>query len=456
MNFNQINQEFQQGNLTFKPITVNDRNLINKIFQDEQIKKYYIIPKEARQDYRQLVDYWLNDINNGAGTCWIIIQKGNGFFSRNKPCGFIAFEFHKSLENARISYAILSSFRQKGIATSAVGQIILKLKAQGVKRVEADIDRDNFFSEKVVEKHGFTANKRLALIDPEMIREGETRMRALWKKDLVDFNETLLSGKIPIDASINYIAPFINRLIEEIDSKGQRHPDLLIRYFHLLGRIKFLGEHFEKAQKAFDESNKIAEYENKSEVHENYFWLAKINEAKGEIENAKIYYRLALEKYNSNPNYISKKDIEAELNKEIINYDDLDFHVIKRNYLNGLFNSKTVFKVWEERMGRTGKYHFLFQTDVTEKIVGISENDSNTYNVPWELLREEKVGIKSFMVFCGWGDQLHGGHTQFNYYEIGVERNIFEKLVSSLITSNPDFFSLDKMRNVIGLENFNI
>lgn len=469
MNFNQINQEFREGEFIFKPITENDRVLINQMFQDNEIRKYYIVPKEARQDYQQLVSYWLNDINNGAGTCWIIHKKGSGFFSSNKPCGFIAFEFRNSLENARISYAILPNFRRNGIATLAVGKIVEKLKGQGVKRVEADIDRDNLHSEKVVEKLGFKANKRQALVDPEMMREGEVRMRALWKKDLIDFNNSVLSGRIPIDASVNQIAPFINKVVEEINSNGQ-HPNLLIRYFYLLGRIRYVEGNFEEAKEAFGQCNMISLNEGKPEIHENFYWFAKINEANGEYENAKMYYGFALEKYNSNPDYISREEIEAELKKETVNYDDLDFHVIKASDFNRLINNRTVFKVWEEevpeagssmfsplnRMKKTGKYHFLFQTDVTEKMVGISDNDSSTYNVPWELLREEKVGGKSFLILCGWGDPMSGGHMQFNYYEIGIERNVFENLISRLMSSNPEFFSASKMRNVKGLENFNL
>lgn len=475
MNFNQINQEFREGEYIFKPITRNDRVLINQMFQDSEIRKYYIVPKEARQDYKQLVDYWLNDINNGAGTCWIIHKKGSGVFSSNKPCGFVAFEFRNSLENARISYAILPNFRRNGIATLAVGKIVEKLKGQGVKKVEADIDRDNLYSEKVVEKLGFTANKRQALVDPEMMREGEIRMRALWKKDLVDFNDSVLAGRIPIDASISQIVPFINKVVEEINSKGQ-HPNLLIRYFYLLGRIKYLEGNYEEAKEAFGQCNMITMNEGKPEIHENYYWFAKINEANGDNENAKMYYGFALEKYNPNPNYISRQEIEAELNKEPINYDDLDFYVIKRSDFNKLINNRTVFKVWEEESSsgndfgfdfmsqfqerqKTGKYHFSFTTDVTEKLVGISDNET-VYNITWELLREENHNGEKFLILCGWGDPMStgtiGGLPQFNYYEIGVEKGVFVSLIANLMSNNPNFFSIDKMRNVIGLENFNL
>lgn len=47
-----------------------------------------------------------------------------------------------------------------------------------------------------------------------------------------------------------------------------------------------------------------------------------------------------------------------------------------------------------------------------------------------------------------------GGLPQFNYYEIGVENGLFASLVSHLMSSNPEFFSIQKLSNVIGLEGF--
>ncbi len=314
MNFNNINQKIAQGDLLLKPISDTDRNFINGLFSDNEIKKYYIVPKEAQQDYRRLVDYWLNDIRNGAGTCWIIIKKGTGIFARDNQVGFVAFEFRDSLKNARVSYAILPEYRRKGIATNAVELIIDILKKEGVEKIEADIDRDNLHSERVVEKLGFSANKRQALVDPEMMRDGEIRMRALWKKELVEFSKSVTSGRIPLDSSLNQIIPIINNVVEEINSKGQ-HPKLLMRYFYLLGRIKFLERNFEECQEAFGQCNMIAMNEGLPDIHETFYWFAKINEAKGEKGNAKMYYGFALEKFNDNPDYITRAEIEREMNK---------------------------------------------------------------------------------------------------------------------------------------------
>ena len=84
MDFNRINQELKTDKLLLKPITTNDRIFISGMFNDTEIKRYYIVPKEAQQDYKRLVDYWLNDIRNGAGTCWIIIEKSKGIWLSDK------------------------------------------------------------------------------------------------------------------------------------------------------------------------------------------------------------------------------------------------------------------------------------------------------------------------------------------------------------------------------------
>ena len=341
MDFNKLNQKIETEHLILKPVSEGDRSFINGMFDDLEIKRYYIVPKEVQQDYRKLIDYWQNDVRNGAGNCWIIYQKQSDIFSKVKPVGFVAFEFRDSLKNARISYAILPNFRGNGFASNSVKLLIEKLKVEGVERLEADIDRDNLSSEKVVEELGFTANKRQALVDPEMIRDGEIRMRALWIKELFDFSQ-------------------------------------------------------------------------------------------------------------------------------------LDFYVIREQSFNRLINSQTVFRVWEEEKStggdfgfgfmsqfqereKTGKYHFSLTTDVTEKLVGIS-NDETVYNITWELLREENHKGKKFLILCGWGDPMStgtiSGLPQFNYYEIGVEKGLFASLIANLMYNNPDFFSIDKMSNVIGLEGF--
>ena len=168
-------------------------------------------------------------------------------------------------------------------------------------------------------------------------------------------------------------------------------------------------------------------------------------------------------------------DLKKDEKVEEFNYSDLPFYVVNQQNFNRLINSRTIYKIWEEEVSNgkqgldlltpwgqmrkpTGRYHFMFQTDVTEKMVGISNNDEKVYNVPWELLREEVHKGKKFLLLCGWGDPMTtgiiGGLRQFNYYEIGIEKAIFANLIAKLISNDSNFFSISKMRNIIGLEGF--
>lgn len=316
MNFKNINQELENKELLLKPISKEDFGFINGLFNEPKIKFFYIVPKEAKQDYKNLVKYWLNDIKNGAGTCWVIHKIGSGFFSRNKKVGFIAFEFRKKIKNAQVSYAISSKYRREGIALAAAKLVIGRLKNEGVEQITADIDKDNVGSIKLVEKLGFKTNKSKALVDPEMMRNGDVRLRHLWKKELIesDSNNTSKPKKVPLNAVKGDVIPLIDKLEKKINNKGNQ-PNLLARYFYLTGRLKFIEEKYDEAQEAFKQSNMIVMNGGLPEVHENFYWFGRINEEKGDLGDARMYYSFALEKYNEDPRYITKSEIKAELTK---------------------------------------------------------------------------------------------------------------------------------------------
>jgi len=309
MNFLDVNQVITSDKLSLNPISLYDKEFFLNAFQDSDIAKYYIVPKDAQQDYRKLVDYWLTDIKNSAGTCWKISLKENGLFSNDKHCGFIAFEFQNTLSNARISYALLPAFRKKGIAIKAAEMVITRLKENGVISIEADIDRDNLNSEKVVEKLGFTADKSRGLIDPEMLRDGEIRIRVLWKKNLLDVIEKPSIEKITINATIEKLNPIITELVKEINSKGQQ-PTLMYRYFYLLGRIKFIEGNYGEARSAFGECNySVMGNKEITDSHISCYWLGKINNLEGKSELAKDCFQRALKSFNPKYLDITESDI---------------------------------------------------------------------------------------------------------------------------------------------------
>jgi ribosomal-protein-alanine N-acetyltransferase len=316
MDFIKLN-ELRTDNLLLRKLSENDRQFISEMFNDSSVRKYYIVPKEARQDYRNLIAYFMNDFAQGSGFSWIIIEKGNGIFSKDKACGFFAFEFRDTLQNARISYALRPEFRGKGIASKAASLVIDALKSLGVNSIEADVDEDNLSSEKVVEKLGFTTNKRKVLVDPEMMRDGEIRFRFLWKKDLLlkPINESeTKTGRIGLKATQSELTSAINKITSTIKSTGQ-HPKLIAKYLYLLGRIKFNEGNYEEATAAFGQSNMVVMQENLPENHETFYWFARMRELEGKHEDAKMYYGFAIEKFSSDPDLITREEIQYAINK---------------------------------------------------------------------------------------------------------------------------------------------
>jgi RimJ/RimL family protein N-acetyltransferase len=312
MDFTKLN-ELKSDNLILRKLSENDRQFISDMFNDSSVRKFYIVPKEARQDYRNLISYFINDFAGGSGFSWIIYEKGNGIFSKNIACGFFAFEFRDSLKNARISYALKPEFRKKGIAFKSANIVIESLKLLGVTSIEADIDIDNPDSQKLVEKLGFTTNKGQALVDQEMMRDGDIRLRYLWKKNLSNQNE-INTGRFGLNAVQSDLILAINNFTSAINSSEQ-NPKLLVKYFYLLGRIKFNEGSYEEALEAFGQCNMITMQENLPENHETYYWFGRIRELNNKPSDAKMYYGFALENFSGDPDLITKEEIQSAINK---------------------------------------------------------------------------------------------------------------------------------------------
>lgn len=302
--------ELRIDDIILKTITIGDKDFIESMFNDPQIRKFYIVPKEAYQDFRRLIGYWINDMQSESGYAWLILHKNNSIFGSTSKCGFIAFEFRDSIKNARISYAILPNFRKKGIATKAVQKVLAALEDAGVETFEADIDRDNSASEKVIQKVGFSTNKSEALIDPEMMRDGEMRVRFMWKKNLTikEFNDPIyLPHRITEQSAL---IEEINRIVSLVERKGQ-HPELISKYFYLLGRIKVNEGNYQEAYQAFGQCNHINTENRLIDNHETYYWFAKIRDMNNDrAEDVLQYLNYAIAYYQDNPELISRADIE--------------------------------------------------------------------------------------------------------------------------------------------------
>jgi hypothetical protein len=103
----------------------------------------------------------------------------------------------------------------------------------------------------------------------------------------------------------------------------------------------------------------------------------------------------------------------------------------------------------------TGKFHLTFKAYITEEMVGISENNVNEYYVTWELITRQIKNSIEYIVFSGWSDVESGGRElrQFENVKIGIRKEYFIQLLLRFREQMPEFFTKDKLKNIIGLEN---
>lgn len=142
-----------------------------------------------------------------------------------------------------------------------------------------------------------------------MLKDGEIRMKALWKKHLVEIISNDSIEKLSINATTQQIEPLINNLVEEINSKGQR-PKLIFRYLYLCGSIEFVEENYEAARSAFGQCNMMVGKDEFPDTHLYFYWLGKINKIEGKMELAISCFKQAFERFNIDSIDITKSDIE--------------------------------------------------------------------------------------------------------------------------------------------------
>lgn len=136
-------------------------------------------------------------------------------------------------------------------------------------------------------------------------------------------------------------------------------------------------------------------------------------------------------------------------------------------FFSEFINNQTTHKIWEQTVNtgsglfglsrafdpeETGKYHYAIDTVVSEKLVGLSNNSTNLYLVPWELEREETYDDKNYLVFTGWADLMGGKNRQFEGHEIMIETIAVERLIKNLMDLYPSYFQAQKVKNIIGFE----
>lgn len=168
---------------TIRNLSHEHKSFIRELFKDKAVAKYIIVEDEFKEDAGDLVDFWLGEAKKNAGVTFIVCAIEPATFfrpEREVPCGFISFE-RRTQHSGRITYALKEAFRGHGYIKTGLKYILNLLKSNWqIQTVEADIDKENIASEKIVKILGFSVNKQITVVDLE--RGG--KLRHIWSKQI--------------------------------------------------------------------------------------------------------------------------------------------------------------------------------------------------------------------------------------------------------------------------------
>lgn len=96
----------------------------------------------------------------------------------------------------------------------------------------------------------------------------------------------------------------------------------------------------------------------------------------------------------------------------------------------------------------TGNFHLIISTDLTEEIIGISNDSIKKHPILLKFVREKIISNEKYLVFSAF----YGPSDISFSLEIFLEKTIIVHWLMKLVSSNPDNFSTQKLIKVIGLD----
>jgi [ribosomal protein S5]-alanine N-acetyltransferase len=125
---------------------------------DPEVTELTSIGEPSLQDIENVIQGYIDGFAAETSVRWAIVPGAGAKIVGD--CGFNHFDFRNDV--AVIGYVISRPYWGRGIATSAVGAMLLwGFEQLGLNRIEATINPDNARSIRVAEKLGFTREGRL-------------------------------------------------------------------------------------------------------------------------------------------------------------------------------------------------------------------------------------------------------------------------------------------------------
>jgi ribosomal-protein-alanine N-acetyltransferase len=152
-------QNLETERLCLRRVIKEDVNEIFVLRSDQEVMKY--IPRPLVKTYEEALEHIAmidEKIDSNEGINWAITLKGNP-----KLIGIIGhYRIRPEHYRSEIGYMILPEYQGKGIMSEAIKEVVkYGFEVMKLHSIEAIIDPENFASEKVLQKNGFTKEAHL-------------------------------------------------------------------------------------------------------------------------------------------------------------------------------------------------------------------------------------------------------------------------------------------------------
>lgn len=144
----------ETSRLRLRKITTADTQDIFEIFSDRQVMKYYdLLPFESIQRAREQAEFFEKSFEDKTMLRWGLELKES--CKLIGTCGI--FNFNESALKAELGYELGSAYQSAGLMSEALSAALeFIFKNCGINRIEAYVEPQNDFSQKLLEKLGFT------------------------------------------------------------------------------------------------------------------------------------------------------------------------------------------------------------------------------------------------------------------------------------------------------------
>lgn len=156
-----MNLQFNTQRLCMTPVGLSDTPFIKSLFQNEDVKRFYVLREDHKANLDSFVQYIVSSIQQGASIQYIMK------LSDGTPIGLVGGELNKYMGEVQwnVSYAVLPRYRNNGYASEALKGFTDFVTRFNIPTAFLDISEYNNVSESVAKNAGYKKLQQIGNID---------------------------------------------------------------------------------------------------------------------------------------------------------------------------------------------------------------------------------------------------------------------------------------------------